>query len=106
MPTNGDWPGWVGTWGDLVNGTPGQYVVRLMDNKKGYDTTYPGVEVLPDSTFVVVTYGHWTEYEEPYIMSVRFKLAELDTKTANAPQVLLSSDFKHLAQQSHEEVNF
>jgi hypothetical protein len=98
MPTNGDWAGWVGTWGDLVNGTPGQYVVRLMDNKKGYDTTYPGVEVLPDGTFVVVTYGHWTEYEEPYIMSVRFKLAELDTKAANAPQVLLSSDFKHLVQ--------
>ena len=97
MPTNGDWAGWVGTWDDLVEGTPGQYVVRLMDNKKGYDTTYPGVEVLPDGTFVVVTYGHWTEHEEPYIMCVRFQLSELDAKAANAYEISLSSDFKHLA---------
>ncbi|MDA0347384.1 MAG: sialidase family protein [Verrucomicrobia bacterium] len=96
MPTNGDWAGWVGTWDDLVNGTPGQYVVRLMDNKKGYDTTYPGVEVLPDGTFVIVTYGHWTEHEEPYIMCVRFKLNELDAKVSHSTEVQLSSNFKTL----------
>lgn len=97
MPTNGDWAGWVGTWDDLIQGTPGQYVVRLMDNKKGYDTTYPGVEVLPDGTFVVVTYGHWTENEEPYIMSVRFKLNELDAKRAKASSLPLRSDYMRLA---------
>ncbi|MEM7477810.1 MAG: sialidase family protein [Planctomycetota bacterium] len=74
----GDWVGWVGTWDDLVNGKDGQYFLRLKDNTKGYDTTYPGVEVLPDDTFVVTTYGHWAPGEEPYILSVRFKLAELD----------------------------
>jgi hypothetical protein len=26
------------------------------------------------------TYGHWTEGEAPYIVSVRFKLDELDAK--------------------------
>lgn len=98
MPTNGDWAGWVGTWDDLVKGTPGQYVVRLMDNQKGYDTTYPGVEVLPDGTFVLVTYGHWTKNEEPYIMSVRFKLGELDKKAKLAEKIQLSPDFKQLAQ--------
>ena len=77
-PFEGDWVGWVGTWDDIVNGKNGQYSVRLKDNTKGYDTTYPGVEVLPDDTFVVTTYGHWTKGEEPYIMSVRFKLSELD----------------------------
>ena len=77
-PFEGDWIGWVGTWDDLVNGGYGQYSVRLKDNKKGYDTTYPGVEVLPDDTFVVTTYGHWTQDEPPYIMSIRFKLSELD----------------------------
>ena len=71
--------GWVGTWEDLENGSDGQYSVRLKDNKKGYDTTYPGVEVLPDDTFVVTTYGHWSQGEQPYILSVRFKLSELDT---------------------------
>ena len=78
-PFEGDWVGWVGTWEDLENGNDGQYSVRLKDNKKGYDTTYPGVEVLPDDTFVVTTYGHWSQGEQPYILSVRFKLSELDT---------------------------
>jgi len=77
-PFEGDWVGWVGSWDDIAEGRDGQYSVRLKDNTKGYDTTYPGVEVLPDDTFVVTTYGHWTEGEEPYILSVRFKLAELD----------------------------
>jgi len=77
-PYEGDWVGWVGTWDDLVNGRDGQYFVRLKDNTKSYDTTYPGVEVLQDGTFVTTTYGHWSEGEEPYILSVRFKLEELD----------------------------
>jgi len=77
-PFEGDWVGWVGTWEDLLKGRDGQYVIRLKDNKKGYDTTYPGVEVLPDDTFVVTTYGHWDEGEEPYILSTRFQLSELD----------------------------
>ncbi|MFV1965667.1 MAG: sialidase family protein [Pirellulaceae bacterium] len=77
-PFEGDWVGWVGTWDDMVHGRKGQYSLRLKDNTKGYDTTYPGVEVLPDGTFVVTTYGHWTKGEAPYILSVRFKLNELD----------------------------
>ncbi|HIF01110.1 MAG TPA: exo-alpha-sialidase [Planctomycetes bacterium] len=77
-PFEGDWVGWVGTWEDIVNEGDGQYSVRLKDNTKGYDTTYPGVEVLPDGTFVVTTYGHWSQDEAPYILSVRFKLDELD----------------------------
>lgn len=77
-PFETDWAGWVGTWDDLTNGTEGQYAVRFKDNKKGYDTTYPGVEVLPDGTFVITTYGHWDEGEEAYIRSVRFKLSDLD----------------------------
>ena len=77
-PFEGDWVGWVGTWDDLVEGNPGQYFIRLKDNKRGYDTTYPGVEILPDDTFVVTTYGHWTQGETAYILSVRLRLEELD----------------------------
>jgi hypothetical protein len=77
-PTRGDWVAWVGTFDDIARGREGQYRVRLMDNTKSADCAYPGVEVLPDGTFVVTTYGHWTEGEEPYIMSVRLKLGELD----------------------------
>jgi len=79
-PTKGDWVGWVGKYEDIVNGTEGQYRVRIMDNTKGADCTYPGIEVLPDGTIVTTTYGHWTAGEAPYIVSVRFKLAELDAK--------------------------
>ena len=74
----GDWVAWVGTWDDLVAGAPGQYFVRLKDNRKQYDTAYPGVEVLPDGTVVSTTYGHWEAGEAPWILSVRVKLDELD----------------------------
>ena len=79
-PTQGDWVGWVGTWDDLASGRLGQYRVRFKDNKHRWDTTYPGVEVLPDGTFVVTTYGHWDEGEEPYVLSARFTLDELDAR--------------------------
>ncbi len=81
----GDWVAWVGTWDDIVHGRDGQYVLRLKDNHKGYDCAYPGVEVLPDGTFVTTTYGHWDKGEQPYILSVRVKLDELD-KMAQAAQ--------------------
>lgn len=51
-PTAGDWVVWVGTYDDVVSGRDGQYRVRLKDNLKGSDCAYPGVEVLPDGTFV------------------------------------------------------
>ncbi len=79
-PTKGDWVGWVGKYDDIVKNREGQYRVRLMDNTKGADCAYPGVELLPDGTFVTTTYGHWTTNEQPYIVSVRFKLSELDAK--------------------------
>lgn len=78
--TSGDWVGWVGTYEDLVAGREGQYRVRLMDNKQGGDCAYPAVELLPDGTFVVTTYGHWVEGEQPFIMSVRFRMEELDAR--------------------------
>ncbi|HID22554.1 MAG TPA: exo-alpha-sialidase [Planctomycetaceae bacterium] len=77
-PFEGDWVAWVGTWQDIVSGRDGQYFVRLKDNTKGADTAYPGVEVLPDGTFVLTTYGHWEKGQSPYILSVRLKLEELD----------------------------
>lgn len=79
-PTTGDWVAWVGTYDDIVRGWEGQYRVRLKDNKKAADCAYPGVEVLPDGTFVTTTYGHWTDGEQPYILSVRLQLAELDER--------------------------
>lgn len=78
--TKGDWLAWVGTFDDIVKNQPGQYRVRIKDNKNSWDSTYPGVEVLPDGTFVLTTYGHWEAGEEPYILSARLRLDELDAR--------------------------
>jgi hypothetical protein len=82
-PTEGDWVGWVGKWKDLVKGMPGQYRIRFKDNIHSWDCCYPGVELLQDGTFVVTTYGHWEKDKEPYIVSIRVKMEELDKKIKN-----------------------
>jgi hypothetical protein len=79
-PTKGDWVGWVGDYEDIVKGREGRYRIRIMHNTKAADCAYPGVELLPDGTFVATTYGHWIKGEPPYIVSVRFKLEELDRR--------------------------
>lgn len=82
-PTEGDWVGWVGTWNDLVNGNNGQYRIRFKDNIHSWDCCYPGVELLPGGTFIVTTYGRWEKDKEPYILSVRLNLKELDNRLKN-----------------------
>lgn len=77
-PSEGDWVAWVGTYDDLVQGKEGQYRIRIMDNTKGGDCGYAGVVVLPDDTIVTTTYGHWNQDEQPFIMTVRLKLEEMD----------------------------
>ncbi|MFO1077234.1 MAG: GDSL-type esterase/lipase family protein [Planctomycetota bacterium] len=84
-PTYGDWVAWVGTFDDLLYGGQGQYRVRLSRNWRGSDCAYPGVEVLPDGTFVLTTYGHWEPGEEPFIRCVHLRLSELDERAAQPP---------------------
>jgi len=79
-PTPGDWVGWVGTWEDIANLREGQSRVRLKENFKGGDCAYPALEILEDGTIVATTYGHWTEGAEPWILSVRFTLDEIDER--------------------------
>ena len=78
VPHEGDWAAWIGTYKDIIKGNPGQYVIKIADNKKGWDTTYPGVELLIDGTILTTTYGHWETGEAPYIISVRIKSQEID----------------------------
>jgi hypothetical protein len=78
-PTRGDWVVWVGNYDDLLHGGRGQYRVRLMDNEDSWDCGYAGLEVLPEGAFVATSYGHWLAGQEPYIVSVRFTLPELDS---------------------------
>ena len=87
-PWRGDWVGWLGQYQDLRRGGrapwAGEVRVRLMDNRYAADTAYPGLELLPDGTFVATTYGHFTPGEEPWVASVRFTVAELDESAAAA----------------------
>ena len=78
--TRGDWVAWVGRYQDIVRRREGQCRVRIMDNQHAFDCAYPGVEVLPDGTFVTTTYGHWDAGQAPYIVSVRLRLDELDAR--------------------------
>jgi len=82
--TKGDWVAWVGTYDDIVAGREGHYRVRLMDNHHEWDCAYPGLELLPDGTFVTTTYGYWEAGAEPYITCVRVTMAELDRLAAVA----------------------
>lgn len=88
-PWRGDWVGWLGRYEDLRRGSrepwAGEARVRLMDNRYAADTAYPGLELLPDGTFVTTTYGHFTPGEEPWIATVRFTTAELDEASSAAP---------------------
>jgi hypothetical protein len=78
--TNGDWLAWVGTYDDIVQGRLGQYRVRLERNTWGWDCGYSGLHCLADGTFVATSYGHWADAEEPYILSIRFKLADVEAR--------------------------
>jgi hypothetical protein len=93
-PADGDCVAWVGHYDDLVKNTPGQYLLRLLDNKVGHDTTYPGVEVLPDDngSIVVTTYGHWIKGEAPFILSTRFSTKELQGHSERGSKILLEED--------------
>lgn len=84
-PTAGDWIAWVGRFEDLLRGGEGICRIRLGDNHHAWDCAYPGVEVLPEGTFLATTYGHWDEGKPPYLISVRFSLSEIDRRLAGAP---------------------
>ena len=73
-------PGQLGTYDDIAKGREGQYRVCLLHNTYQADCAYPGVELLPDDTFVATTYGHWIQGEQPFIVSIRFTLKELDAR--------------------------
>ncbi|MBK8180198.1 MAG: exo-alpha-sialidase [Planctomycetes bacterium] len=76
--TRGDWVLWLGPYGDLAAGKPGDLRVRLADNRHPWDSSYSGLELLPDGRFVATTYGHWDEGAPPFLVCARFTLAELE----------------------------
>jgi hypothetical protein len=81
-PPRGHFVAWVGRYEDIVNGREGQYRIKLMHHHgRAGDCGYPGLELLPDGTFVATTYiKHKPGPEKHSVVSVRFKLDEIDKK--------------------------
>jgi len=83
--TFGHFVAWVGRYEDIVNGREGQYRIKLLRSYKGYDCGYPGVELLPDGTFVATTYIKYRPGpEKNSVVSTRFKLSETDAMAEQA----------------------
>ena len=70
---------WVGRYEDIASGRDGEYKVKLLHSHKGSDCGYPGLELLPDGTFVATTYIKYRPGpEQNSVVSVRFALSETD----------------------------
>jgi len=85
-PDKGHFVGWIGTYDDILAGQEGEYRVKLLHQhgKRKWDCGYPGLEVLPDGTFVATTYVQRNEEEKNSVVAVRFHLSELDEKVKAA----------------------
>lgn len=80
-PTRGHFVGWVGTYDDILHQREGQYRLKLLHNYAGTDCGYPGLELLPDGTFVATTYlKYWPDERKHSVVSTRFTLAEVDAR--------------------------
>ncbi len=78
-PTRTHFVAWVGRYTDIVSGRDGEYKIKLLHSHKGSDCGYPGLELLPDGTFVATTYIKYRAgLEQNSVVSTRFTLAETD----------------------------
>ncbi len=85
-PTRGHFIIWVGHYNDLIHQTPGQYRVKLLHSYAGSDCGYPGLEILPDGTFVATTYIKYEAGEKKHsVISLRFTLDEMDCYITRVP---------------------
>ena len=79
--TRGHFVAWVGSYDDIRHNQPGQYRIKLLHSYKGSDCGYPGMGLLPDGTIVATTYIKYRPgKEQNSVVSVRFKIDEIDTK--------------------------
>ncbi len=81
-PTKNHFVAWVGTYDDIVHGRDGQYRIKLLHSHAGGDCGYPGLELLPDGTFVATTYVKYRPgIAKHSVVSTRFTLAETDARS-------------------------
>ena len=77
-PTKNHFVAWVGHYEDIVSGKDGDHKIKLLHSHKASDCGYPGLELLPDGTFVATTYVKYRPGAElNSVVSTRFTLAEV-----------------------------
>jgi hypothetical protein len=87
-PTRNHFVAWIGRYEDIIAGQPGEYRLKLLHSFKGSDCGYPGLELLPDGTFVATTYIKYREGpEKNSVVSTRFRLSETDWLAQSAGAV-------------------
>jgi len=99
-PTRNHFVAWVGRYEDIISGKDGEYKIKLLHSHARSDCGYPGLEVLPDGTFVATTYVKYREGPDKHsVVSTRFQLKETDAmeKTTGISQakvagILLDDD--------------
>ncbi|MDO5308031.1 MAG: sialidase family protein [Planctomycetia bacterium] len=81
-PTRGHFLGWVGSYDDIKNATPGEYRVKLLHSyAKPWvgDCGYSGVGVFDDGSVIALTYIKYRDDEDKHsIVETRFTVEELD----------------------------
>tara|TARA_Y100000588_G_scaffold320966_2_gene351872 strand:+ start:9510 stop:10556 length:1047 start_codon:yes stop_codon:yes gene_type:complete len=85
-PSGGSFVAWVGRYEDVIAGRSGQFRIKLLhqhvepgNSRQECDCGYPGLELLPDGTFVATTYVNYKPGpEKNSVVSVRFRLDEFD----------------------------
>lgn len=78
-PTRTHFVAWIGRYEDIISGKDGEYKIKLLHSHKSSDCGYPGLELLPDDTFVATTYIKYRAgAEQNSVVSTRFTLAETD----------------------------
>ncbi|MBM4046480.1 MAG: FAD-dependent oxidoreductase, partial [Planctomycetes bacterium] len=78
-PTRNHFVAWVGRYEDILAGRDGQYRIKLLHSHAGSDCGYPGLERLPDGTFVATTYIKYRPGPAKHsVVSTRFRLEETD----------------------------
>lgn len=78
-PTRNHFVAWVGRYEDIQSGKDGEYKIKLLHSNARSDCGYPGLELLPDGTFVATTYVKYRPGPDKHsVVSTRFKLKETD----------------------------
>lgn len=78
-PTRNHFVAWAGHYADIVGGKDGGCRIKLLHSYDGRDCGYPGLELLPDGTFVATTYIKYRPTaEQQSVVSTRFTLNDLN----------------------------